>query len=370
MRVRVGRGRQLVSLSGLPLVVGLFTLTPCWLLVARVAGSAAVFAVLRGRSPLRAAFGLARAILQTALAAGAMWALAGRHDVLTVRGWWAMLVAVTVAEALDGFVLLPGGRLHHRWAGPAASEPADTVAGAQELTRSLTIALLVGSAGLVATTVLALGPKAVWPAVPALLAGVFGYRLYFLLLARREGQERQLRFSERLGGATEVDAVAQAVVDHVADLFGARRAELVIGRPGRFVGWLVTSDAGAPWGSSGAVVSAGAAGGLSLTPAGGLSLTPAGGLPLGRPASRLAGLWAGLPTGRARAVRDGDAVLAAAGLRVMRGQGQVGDRLLKARDLHEAVVLRLGVGDGMSAALLVGERAQALMPGSATSTSS
>jgi hypothetical protein len=129
---------------------------------------------------------VARAILQTALAAGAMRALAGRHDVLTVRGWWATLVAVTVAEALDGFVLLPGGRLHHRWAGPAASEPADTAAGAQELTSSLTIALLVGSAGLVATTVLALGPKAVWPAVPALLARVLGYRLYLLLLARRE----------------------------------------------------------------------------------------------------------------------------------------------------------------------------------------
>jgi diguanylate cyclase (GGDEF)-like protein len=292
-----------------------------------------------------------------------MGALAGGHGVLTERGWWAALVAVTVAEALHGFVLLPGGRLNHRWAGPSASESADTGAGAQELTRSLTVALLVGSAGLVVTTVLALGPKAVWPAVPTLLAGVFGYRLYLLLLSRREGQECQLRFSERLGGATEMDAVAQVVVDHVADLFGTRRAELVIGRSGRFVGWLAAPDAGAPWGSSGAVASTGAAGGLPLTPAGGLSLTPAGGLPLGRPAGRLAELRAGLPTGRARAVRDGDAVLAAAGLRVTRGQGQVGDRLLEARDLNEAVVLRLGVGDGMSAALLVGERAQALMPG-------
>jgi diguanylate cyclase (GGDEF)-like protein len=66
--------------------------------------------------------------------------------------------------------------------------------------------------------------------------------------------------------------------------------------------------------------------------------------------------------GPATSVPDGEAVLAAAiRLRVVRGLGSADDDLLAARDLQQAVVLQVALGEGMSAALLVGERSQPLV---------
>jgi diguanylate cyclase (GGDEF)-like protein len=415
-RVRVNRRELVIGVESLPLVVGLFALTPGHLLLARLAGALALLAVLRGRTPLtplRVAFGLALAGLQAAVAGGVMWLLAGGNDALTVRGWCAALVAVTLAEVLDDFVLLPGGRLHHRWQGPArAGQHAGTGAtaaaaggsgthhsthhctahhstghrgaprdcgaqdsGVRELTRSLTTAVLVGLVGLLMATVLALGSHAAWPAGPALLALVLGYRVYLLVEERHERQERQLLFTERLREAAEVDDVARVVVGHVTQLIGARRAELVIGRRGRFVGWAGEQGAGEADAGQAAAGEGPATPGRGLSgvrgnrpgedPGGFMALfsTPAGGVPIGF-STPAGGVPIGQAVGRASMIPDGEAVLAAGTrLRVVRGMDGTTDHLLERRDLQEALVLPLGLGDGMSAALLVGERAQALLPG-------
>lgn len=386
LRVQVHRGEHLVPLGALPLVIGLFTLSPGRLLLARLGGMALVFALLRGGSALRGAFDLGLAGLQTVLAGGIMWALATGHGVLTVQGWCAALVAVAVAELLDGVVLLPAGRVRWRWPGsaepgsvePGSKEPGPnrTVDGSagpapvpepgpepgayrgngvEELARALATALVVGLAGLLGTVVLALGPGVALPAAPALLAAALGYRLNLLLLDRGEREERLLRFSERLRDACGVDDVARLIVNHVGDLIGSRHAELVIGRRGRYIGWACAPGhtKAQPSAVPGALPGAPVGGRLSA-PTGFVDLfvTPADGLP------------AGPPIGFATMVADGEAVLAAtARLRVARGGDGATDRLLRERDLQEAIVLPLGIGEGMSGALLVGERAQTVLRG-------
>jgi diguanylate cyclase (GGDEF)-like protein len=406
-RARVHRFEQVVSLTALPLVVGLFALSPAVLLLTRVAAAALVFALLRGRTPTRAAVDLGLDAVQTALAGAAMWVLAGGHDVLTVQGWVAALVAVASAQAVEFVSRLPLGPQRQPWrevvrgrrdraasAHAAQSRPpridwSATTAGAtarqgsgsgtagEALARCLIPAGVVGLAGLLLATGLALGSAVVLPATPAVLAAALGYRLYVLGLERAEGHERLLGLSERLRDVVAVEEVAALVVAHVTDLLGARHAELVIGRRGRFVGW----SSGQRTGESrpAAPRDPGLA---DLRPVGARPATPGAGLP-GVGASIVADVPADHPTfasvfntpvdgiatgavpGRATTIEDGEAVLdAVARLRLSRGMGDpLSDDVLAARHLNDAVVLALAVGDGLSGALLVGERSQLLQRG-------
>jgi diguanylate cyclase (GGDEF)-like protein len=377
-RARVHHIEQVVSLTALPLVVGLFALSPAVLLLTRVAAAALVFALLRGRTPTRAAVDLGLDAVQTAVAGAAMWVLAGRHDVLTVQGWVAALVAVALAQAVEFVSRLPLGPQRQPWrevvrgrrdraASAHAAQPrppridwSATTAGAtarqgsgggtagEALARCLIPAGVVALAGLLLATGLALGSAVVLPATPAMLAAALGYRLYVLGLERAEGHERLLGLSERLRDVVAVEEVAALVVAHVTDLLGARHAELVIGRRGRFVGWSSGQRTGED------------------RPA-----DPRDPRPADRPTfasvfnTPVDGIATGAIPGRATTIEDGEAVLdAVARLRLSRGMGDpLSDDVLAARHLNDAVVLALTVGDGLSGALLVGERSQLLQRG-------
>jgi diguanylate cyclase (GGDEF)-like protein len=381
LRIRLDRRLHLVSAGQVPLVVGLFTLAPGWLLLARLLPVALVLVGLhRRRPPLRLAFTLAVTALQTGLAAAVLVAARGPAGVLSARAWLAGLAAVGAAALVEG----AAGAL----AGPWLLPDRPPAAPAAQFTRVVTTAAAVGLAGQLLACALALGPGALLPSGLALLVVVLGYRLHLLLVERHDGQERLLRFSDRLGQVAEIDDVARLVVGHVSGLVGSRHTELVIGRRSHYVGWVSTgTTTGTTTGGGGEPAGPGAASApsapsASLSPSASpsapvsLPSTPSPSLPLsptpawspvdggggeGGFAALLrtppSGLEVGALPGHGVPVPDGDALVAAASrLRVVRGLDSAGDHLLTARGLHEAIVLELPVGDGLSAVLLVGER--------------
>lgn len=217
----------------------------------------------------------------------------------------------------------------------------------------LIVGLLALAAGwLLLTMVLVLGPAAVLLTVLCLLAAALMYRLYLLSLERADGRQWLLWFNERLQEAGEVDGVARFVVAQVADLVGARRVELVVGHRDRFVGWV--AGQGVAGQGAGGFAGRPTADRRTGGPAGlaGLLATPVGGLPLAT------------SPGATTVVADGDAVLAAvAGFHLTRTGDPSADRLLHSRNLREAIVLPISLGDGMAGALLIGERARTALYG-------
>ncbi|HET9655600.1 MAG TPA: EAL domain-containing protein [Kineosporiaceae bacterium] len=358
LRIRLDRREHVVTVGQVPFVIGLFSLAPGWLLVARLLGTGAALALLHRRRPLRLAFTLAALGLQTALAAALLLPAVGHAGALSTRGWLAGLVATGAATVADCAVVLLAGA----WLLPAG----DGARAGELLPRALSTAAVTGLGGMVGAAALALGRPALLPSGLALLALVLAYQLYVLLLERHDNQERLLRLSDRLRAAAGVEDVSRLVAGHVAALVGSQYVELVIGRRGRFVGWSAGSDTPTTTGSAAAPAG-------PVTPAAGLrpAWSAGDGEPGATPGSwddtgGIAGLFrtpaGGLaipPTpAEGFTVPDGEAVVAAAArLRIVCGLDCGADRLLATRNLHEAIVLELAVGEGLSAALLVGQRA-------------
>src|SRR5205085_6897096 len=103
--VPVGRNSWTLSLSDVPLVVGLFVLAPVPFLVARLAGAAVPLAVRHRGSPHKLVFNLAWYSVEASLAL-LVWhgVQAAGHELGSLT--WVASAAVTVATDLAGTVLI------------------------------------------------------------------------------------------------------------------------------------------------------------------------------------------------------------------------------------------------------------------------
>src|SRR3954465_10875389 len=77
LHIQIKREAQTVSISELPLVLGLFFASPLHLLVGRLVGSAAILLFHRRSAPLKTAFNLALVCAETSLALVVFRAVAG-----------------------------------------------------------------------------------------------------------------------------------------------------------------------------------------------------------------------------------------------------------------------------------------------------
>ena len=224
LHVQTRREAETVSISELPLVVGLFFAEPTDLLVGRLLGSLAIFVLVRRSSLLKTGFNTALVATETLVAFLVFWLLAGGEAAIEPRQWAAALAAALVANATGAVVL---GLVIGIYEG-------------QMSLRSLAAGAVTGQAFAPGVVVLALvavvcldsggwDPAVVGAAVVVL---TLCYHSYSSLFDRHVSLERLYDFSQAVGRSSEKDVVLTLVLDEVRELLTSEHARLVVGAGG------------------------------------------------------------------------------------------------------------------------------------------
>ncbi|TFV79466.1 bifunctional diguanylate cyclase/phosphodiesterase [Blastococcus sp. CT_GayMR19] len=216
--LQIRREARTVSISELPLVLGLFLASPVQLLIGRLAGSAAIFVLHRRSSLLKTVFNLAMIALQTSVAVAVFHLVGGGREVTSSLVWLggyagpiAANCVASIALALVIAVYEGDLRIRPILRNMVSGDPA---------------APLVITVGLVAVLSLTVAPHS---AVLLLLTGaalLLGYRGYAALADRHLNTERLYRFAQAVTSAPEVDETLRNVLREARELLHAERAEV------------------------------------------------------------------------------------------------------------------------------------------------
>ena len=223
LHVEVRRQTVSLSLSEIPLVLGLFLVDPLSLLAARLLGSAAI-AVVRRDDAHKAIFNLALYSAEVAAAALVFTAVAGPAPA-GPQGWLAAYVATLGAALFTGtMVCLAIARTQ----GPVPRHDvilmvAPLLVGSQLSTTGALLALVtVRSDG-----------RAVLLLVALLLLSVGAYRGYSRLLSRHRSLAQMREFTVAMSAGGTADQLASEALRHARTMLSATEAVLVLDASGR-----------------------------------------------------------------------------------------------------------------------------------------
>jgi diguanylate cyclase (GGDEF)-like protein len=206
------------SISEIPLVFGLFFLSPDQLILALLVGSGGALAVHRSQPAVKLAFNLGTLAFTAGLAAMVFRAILGAADPLGPAGWGATFAA-TISANILGLLLIS---LAIRLATGTAPE-------FFKLLGSGAIAAFFNTClGLVIVTVLWIRPEAAW--LPLVLAAlmIVAYRIYASVRQKHESLEVLYESTRRLQQSADVDAVIGTFLAQAREMFRAERAEIML----------------------------------------------------------------------------------------------------------------------------------------------
>ncbi len=205
-----------VSISDLPLVLGLFFLDPWWLLTARLLSAVLVFARDR-RSLTKSGFNLSLYTLEIGLGT-ALFSAFGTGDGTSVADWTYALTVVLVLTVVMTVAItsamwslgshVSGAEFFSIWLSASLSAVMGTA-----LALMAVVVLDTSLAGLVLLGVLF--------AVAAL-----AYRAYRRLLRRHTDLGELFAFTQTIGAATTLDEIVETLLQRARDMLHAERATL------------------------------------------------------------------------------------------------------------------------------------------------
>jgi diguanylate cyclase (GGDEF)-like protein len=216
LHIEFRRQTDLVSLSEIPLVVGLFVVSPAVLVAVRVV-AVLVLAVVRRRPPLKTAFNAALFTAEVSVAA-AIFAAVGAYDPTAWPSWLAVGVVVLVLNAMStlsiqAVIWMTQGR------------PDLPKVAAQGVLGAL-IAVLNGTTALVILITLeADGRAAILLAVLCVVL-LLAYRGYARAYRQHASLRRVYAFSRVLERVRATDAPLEAALNEARDILNASRLTL------------------------------------------------------------------------------------------------------------------------------------------------
>ena len=217
MHVQIRREARTVSLSDIPLVAGLFMLTPGHLLIARLVGPMLVFALHRKQTALKLAFNAALLLAEASFAVGVFHALVGSSPT-GPRSWLAAYVAVTAAGAFAAMAVT------------TVIGFAEGVLRGEDLLRAawsgFGVAVMLTTLGLVAVNALVADPATAWLLLGCVITTFVMYRAYASLSDRHLSLERLYHFSQAVGRNPGVNEVLRSVLSEARELLRAERSEV------------------------------------------------------------------------------------------------------------------------------------------------
>jgi diguanylate cyclase (GGDEF)-like protein len=231
VHIPTGRNTFTLTLSEIPLVVGLFLLGPVALVLVRVLGALVPLAIRNRRSPRKLVFNLTWYWVEACAAALIWHGFGGRVGDLSPTTWLASGVAVVVVDLLGTLLI---------------SLVMSVDAGVRPRLRELlsegnpVVALINASAALVVLYVLTVDWRAIWTVAVVVGVLVFALRSHNRLRRRTESLEQLGRFTGEIGGQLDVDSAAAAALLWMTRALKAEVVELTLtehfaGRPRRWV---------------------------------------------------------------------------------------------------------------------------------------
>jgi diguanylate cyclase (GGDEF)-like protein len=210
-----------ITLSSVPLVVGLYAAGPVGLVAARVLGSAASLVLHRRQRGFKLALNLAQMWLETAVGVCVFRALGG-GDPTDVSSWAAAFAAAMAGDAVQTASLTAAISLYERRWQPAvlASLLPGTVANLVDAALALVVVVLLDAQPL---AVLLLG------VVALLLLG--SYRVHSSLREKHQTLEQLYEFSVTMAAAVRDGALEAAVLERAVEVLHADEAWLVLCPP-------------------------------------------------------------------------------------------------------------------------------------------
>jgi diguanylate cyclase (GGDEF)-like protein len=236
LHIQRSREARSVSMSELPLVLGLFFASPLTLLLGRLAGGAVALVGLRRGPPLKTAFNLALFAAETAVAVAVFFVITTLASGHTVLSWVAAYAGAFAANVLGGaaiglvIAVYDGGLRLRRLVG-------DSLAGQA-------VAPMVVTLALVAVTSLAASAQSGWLLVGFGALLLFAYRAYASLADRHLNLERLYRFSQAVSSSPEIDQVMTSVLGQARELLRSDRASAAFVGPEGGIIARVRLDAG------------------------------------------------------------------------------------------------------------------------------
>jgi len=215
-----GRDAHTVSLSEIPLVLGLLFATPLDLVVAQVAGAAVALSLHR-RQPLhKLAFNLANLAFCNGVAVVVFRAAVSGHDPSTPIGWGAVM-AGTVAGAATSATLIGCAM----WLTRHRSGVSDVLRIVRD---ALAAAVCITSFGLVAATVLWFQPLAAVLLVAPLALVFVAYRVYSAQHERAAHLEFLYEAGRMLQESSDVESAMASLLSRACAMFHAELGELTL----------------------------------------------------------------------------------------------------------------------------------------------
>jgi diguanylate cyclase (GGDEF)-like protein len=218
VHLQVKRESRDVSVSELPLVLGLFFASPLQLLIGRLAGSAAVMLLHRRASPLKTAWNLALFSLQTVVAVTLFRLVSGGRAESSLLTWAGAYAGPMAANAIGVIAIALVVALHEGDLRPRQMLK-DMLVGDPAAPAVVTI-------GLVAVSSLGYSPRNAWLLLLLAVGVLAGYRAYAALADRHLNLERLYRFTQAVSSSPEVDEILRTVLTEARELLHADRAEV------------------------------------------------------------------------------------------------------------------------------------------------
>jgi diguanylate cyclase (GGDEF)-like protein len=219
VHLRAGGDARSFTLSEIPLVIGLFVLTPSDLVLARLIGAMLALAQ-RDQQPIKLAFNLGFFALETNLAAILFEALWGAPRGLEPLGWGAAFLTVAITNFLGSLVL------------------AVVISMSQKQWQLRTLPSVIGlgtiisignaSLALLALTMLRYEPRAAWLLMIPTAIVFAAYRAYAAEREKRDGLKFLYETTRMLSRSPQTESALIALLQQARDMFKAGMAEIVL----------------------------------------------------------------------------------------------------------------------------------------------
>jgi len=209
-----------ISMSELPMVLGLLLFPPGQLVVARLVGAGAALVFHRRQVSLKLLFNLSNFAFETTLAATVYLALLGHNSLFSLAGMGAAVISVLAASLLGGCAVVAAVSIHE---GRLQREMFGPVLGA------LAVSCLANATlALVAATAVVHEPVAAWFMLVMLGFAYAGYRGHAEMRTRYAGLELLYAFTRSVVTSHRTEEAMATALRQSGHLLRAERAEILL----------------------------------------------------------------------------------------------------------------------------------------------
>lgn len=220
VHVKFKRNTQSFSMSEIPLVLGLFFVSPLALLGAQLAGNAVALTLNRRQPPLKLLFNLAQFSFVTGFTIIFFRTVVGSADVFGPVGWFVAITAVGMGNVGSNALVhlairATGGRL--------SKEQISAV-----LVLSTLGAAVNASLALLAVTLFELRPAAAWLASLPVAVLYGAYRAYIAQKQEKYRLESLYEITRVLHASPQIDVALEAAARQAIQIFEAERVDILL----------------------------------------------------------------------------------------------------------------------------------------------